>query len=885
MSLWSRTKNAFRSDHLNAEIDRELDAHIAEAIASGRDPHEVRRSFGSALRHREASRDAKLLPWLDSLRSDATFAIRQLKKQKITTVTAVLSLALAIGASTTVFRLVDGLFFRPLPVSAPDRLYALSRLGSDLDGAPDIYDSQPYPLYQQMSAGVADQADLLALSYNGRTDLTYKSDAETEKAQVQYISSNMFTTFGLKPALGHLLNPTDDDHPHSSPYAVISYKYWSERFGKDPAVLGRTFRLENQIFQIAGVSEKKFTGAEPGVATDIFVPISMQSEGALKCTDCGWFMILVQLRPGVPLQPVRDKLTAAFEVFREQRVKELSALPELFRNMRAEKLLIDPAPAGSSSLQSDYRRPLAALGVLVLLVLLIACANVANLMSAQASGRAREMALRVSLGAGRARLVQLVLVQSAILAALAASAGFLFALWSAPYVVSKINSPDNPAYLALSPDFRIFFFSLALAGAVTLLFGLVPALRASFVKPAAALKGGDQPHSGRRLMHVLIAVQVSFCFLVLFVAGLFLTTFNRLAHQSTGFSSDRLLTLETVTSSPQSRVYWQHVVDHLRGTPGVESASVAGWPLLSGQQRNNFISVHGQPPGKDLAFFMPAGPGWLETLKIPLFDGRDFTPTETDPGSAIVTSAFAKLFFPNENPVGQFFEKTEPHGQPHRYQIVGLVGDVRYQSIRRPFVPAFFVPFNYVNDSGAFEPSTYGTVLVRTTSDNPLALASLLRQEVPRARSEFRVSNVVPQIQINESQTLRERILATLAIFFAAVALLLAGVGLYGVLHYSIQQRRREIGIRIAIGAQAKSIIRLVTAQIIFAITTGAVAGLLLGISGSRYLTALFYQVRATDISILAFPTTAIFLAATAAAFPAVLRAIRTDPAEILRSD
>jgi len=329
----------------------------------------------------------------------------------------------------------------------------------------------------------------------------------------------------------------------------------------------------------------------------------------------------------------------------------------------------------------------------------------------------------------------------------------------------------------------------------------------------------------------------------------------------------------------------QQVVDHLRATPGVESAALAGWPLLTGQQRNNFISVHGLPPTKDLAFFMPVSPGWLSTMQIPLFDGRDFTPNDIDPGAAIVTTTFAKLFFPNENPVGQFFEKTEPHGKPHRYQIVGLVGDVRYQSIRRPVLPVFFLPFNSVNDAGALDARAGGTILVRTTSSNPLALAPLLRQEIPRARSEFRVSNLVPQLQINESQTLRERLLATLALFFAAVALLLAGIGLYGVLHYSVQQRRREIGIRIAVGAQSNSIIRLVTTPIFSAIFSGAVAGLTLGFISTRYIESLFYQVKSTDPSILAFPTLAIFIAATAAAFPAVLRAVHTDPVEILRTD
>jgi predicted permease len=525
------------------------------------------------------------------------------------------------------------------------------------------------------------------------------------------------------------------------------------------------------------------------------------------------------------------------------------------------------------------------LGVLVGLVLLIACANVANLMTAQASARAREMAVRVSIGGGRWRLVQLVLVQSAWLALLAAAIGGLFAWWSGPFVVSMINPPDNPARLVLPSDWRVLGFGLALALVVTLLFGLAPALRASSVNPVSALKGGEDPHSKRRLMHALIAVQVAFCFLVLFVAGLFVTTFQRLSYQPTGFSADRLLVLDTVVKQPQPVEFWEQVAEHVRSLPGVETVALADSPLLGGNSWNNFISVNGGPSNGVLSYMRGVSPGWLEAMKITLIDGRDFRPSDTHPGSALVNETFAKIYFDGVDPVGRTFDLTLDEGVRLRYQIVGYVRDVRYRNLREPILPQLYVPFHSVDDKGVARKKGAGVLLVRTSGLNPRALAGVLRQEVPRARPEFRVSRIRTQLEINQSHTVRERLLATLALFFAIVALLLAGVGLYGVLHYSVLQRRREIGIRIAVGAQAGGVARLVTMDVFRMVLLGAVAGLGLGMLSVRYVESLFYQVRATDLQMLALPSVAILAGASLAALRPIMQAVRIDPASMLRAE
>jgi predicted permease len=463
---------------------------------------------------------------------------------------------------------------------------------------------------------------------------------------------------------------------------------------------------------------------------------------------------------------------------------------------------------------------------------------------------------------------------------LAGAAGGLFAWWSAPFVVSRINPADNPARLSLPADWRVLGFGLALTLGVTLLFGLAPALRASGVKPAIALKGGEDPHSRRRLMHGLICVQVAFCFLVLFVAGLFAATFDRLSGKPTGFSAERILTLDTVTQRATSPVFWDQVADHLRTVPGVETVALAGWPLLQISGWNGFVSINGAPPGPTLAYFLYVSPGWVDAMKIRLIDGRDFRPDDTSPGVALVNETFARQFFNGESPIGRIFARGKSV-----YHVAGLVGDVPYRGLREPQLPVAYVPFHPVDANGVLQPVRTGSFIVRTRSANPMAMASTLRREVPRARSEFRVSNIETQEELVRSQTLRERLLAMLGLFFAAVALLLAGIGLYGVLDYSVLQRRREIGIRMAMGAQAGDIARRVTAEVFGMVLAGAAAGLTLGMASVRYIATLLYEVKATDVAMLAFPSCAILAAAVVAALPAVLQAVRIDPVTTLRGD
>ncbi len=873
MSLWSRFYNAVRARRLDREIDEELESHVAEAVERGRDPEEARRAFGSRLRRREESHDLRVLPWLDSLRADSVFGWRQLRKHKVASAAAILSLGLATGACTSAFRLIDAMLWRPMPVAEPERLYAMFTLGYDPGGNLRMGESNEYPQFQTMRAAVKEDAELIATSYGQRVELTYGSDQEIERAHRQFVSGWMFDSFGLEPVLGRLFSEADDRVPQAHAYAVLSYDYWTRRFGRDPKVLGRGFRMDSDLYQIVGVAPRGFTGTEPGTMTDIFLPTMMYA--GVTHDDWGWIRTFVRMKPGGSVAAVRERLQAVYRAVQSERAKTFVGWPKRrLENFLNQTVLVLPASGGLSFMRQEYSRPLWVLAVLVGLVLLIACANVANLLTGQAAARAREMALRVSIGAGRRRLVQLVLAESALLAVLASAVGALFAWWSAPYVVQRINPANDPARLALPADWRVLGFGLALTIGVTLLFGLLPALRTSATQPVSVLRGGSDPHAKRRLMHALIVMQVAFCSVVLFVAGLLAASFDRMVNQPTGFSSERLLALDTEAQPQQSAAVWNQVAQHLQALPGVERVATAGWPLLSGVGSNGFVSVNGAPAGDRLAYFLNVSPGWLETMKIPLVDGRDFRPDDVYPGAAIVNEAFAKEYFGGANPVGRWFARGKI-----RLQVVGLAGDARYRDMREPITPTAYIPFREGSDA----PVSHATLLVRTVGRNPLALAGMLRRDVSRARAEFRVSNLQTQAEINRSQTVRERLLATLALFFAAVALLLAGIGLYGVLDYAVVQRRREIGIRIAVGAPAGRMARMVISDVLAMVACGAVLGSGLGLAAARYVDALLYGVKPTEPGVLLGAAFTMLVTAAIAAIVPVARAVRTDPAAVLR--
>ncbi|HEY3744056.1 MAG TPA: ABC transporter permease [Bryobacteraceae bacterium] len=882
MSIWTRLKNVFRSDLVNHEIDEELASHVADAIDEGRDPREARRALGSPLQTRERSRDVRVITWLDGLRADFVFGWRQLNKNKSASLAAIVSLGLAMGASIAAFRLVDALLLRPLPISNPANLFMLEFPEADSDGKilnGHIFD---YPQFQALRKAAGDQADLIAMASVSRSELTFRSDDELEKFWQQSVSGWMFSSFGLKPALGRLLTANDDVAASAHPVAVLSYDYWMRRFGGDPGVVGRRFRYGNDSYEIVGVCGEGFTGTEPGTVADVFLPVTTNVK-AIDDPNYGWLRIWVRLRPAVAQERIRQQLRAAMSAFRRDKAKTMDGreTPETIKQFVEADLHFERASAGVSDLQKDYRLSLMVLGAVVLLVLLIACANVANLMTAQAAARRREMALRVSIGAGRARLVQLIMTEGVLIAAAASALGGVIAWQAAPFVVSRINPQTNPARLILTADYRVLAFGAVLALIVTLLFGLIPALRASAVRPMSALKGGEDPHSRRRLMNALVAAQVAFCFVVCFVTGLFVTTLNRLTHEPTGFSPERVLTLETLTRDGKSSTHWDELRQHLQSVAGVESVGISGWAPMSGiTWTNSGLTVKGFRNGQLEPYFLAISPSWLATMGIPMIGGRDLRTGDKYPGIAVVNEAFARSYFGGRDPVGQSFETVTRDGKVMSTVITGYVRDALYRDLREPVRPTVYIPL--MGNPGG---TSQMTVAVRTKGPDPLAMGSTLRQEVAQARPDMRVTNVRTQMEHIERHTVRERLLAMLALFFAGVALTLAGIGLYGVLTYSVLERRREIGIRIALGAPSRTVAGRVSAEIATMLVMGSVAGLAAGLASQRYLETLLYQVKGTDPAMLAAPALTVLAIAVLASLPPVLYAVRIDPAVTLRGE
>ena len=888
-----RLLGVLRRGRSDADLQEELRLHMElsaeEAQRRGEPVRAARLHSGGASQAMDALRDQRGWPWLQSLSADVVFACRQLNKHRTATAAAVLSLGLAVGATTAAFRLVDAVFWRPLPIAQPERVFALGWDTTTSRGEPDYRDDFDYPTFRRYRDAVGARAAVMVVGSSTRQEIVV--DTEVEHASRQYVSGNVFATLGLGPEVGRLIEPADDIEPRGRDVAVISYDYWTRRFGRDPAVVGRTFRWGRATMEIVGVLPQGFTGTEPGRMTDFFAPATL-NDRVLNRRGFSWFRIWVRLNDGTSLEQVRQLIQAQLTLDRREGVKALgsdSSGPRIAAYLN-EQIQVSSAAAGVSGLQRTFRRPMLILSVLVVLVLLIACANVANLLLARGVARAQEMALRVSIGAGRSRLIQLVLVESSLLAVCASVAGAVFAWWAAPFVVSLLAF-EEPVQLSLNGDWRLLGFGTAVTIAVTVVFGLAPALRASSVTPLGALRLRDHRHGHRRVMRSLIAAQTAFCLFVVFTAGLFAVTLRNLATRPLGFESDRVSVLEiNVSGEKQSPQVWADVADRVRATPGVEAAAFAMWVPLSGNGWRAPVSTDGHLGEDDAPYFLGVSPDYFSTMRIGLVAGRDFRIGDTPPtrdgqqpvaGVGIVNEAFVRAFLDGRNPIGrQVLVRQYRLGPQDRdveapMEIVGLVRDAAYREVREPMQPTVFVPNESRNQAA---------LVVRTTGD-PVMLGPTLRRTVTRFRADFRVMNVGTQTAFVQRQLLRERLLAMLSLFFAAVALLLAGVGLYGVLNYAVIQRRREIGVRMALGARAVHVVRRIMAELLTPVGAGVLLGLAGGLAFGRLVETILFEVKATDTMSVATPLLTLAVAAGLAAITPAVRAVRIDPAQTLRSE
>ncbi len=589
MSMWSRLANMFRSGRVERELDEELQFHIEERIvevmATGvtreAAAREVARRFGSPLRLREESLEVKLLPWLDSMIRDARLGVRMLRKDAVVTGAAVVSLSLALGACVAAFSLVDALILRPLPVRDPDQLVYLA-FPTYTPERPEA-DTFNDPVFVRLREASRDHVALFAMSTQVMRQAIFVDAAgEKERIRAQHVSGDAFARLGVEPAAGRLLTAQDDERPGASPVAVLSHAFWLRRFGGDPTVVGRWLTLEDRPLQIVGVAEPRFTGVQPGHPTDLWVPYAMYNPRAFGNSQFNWFRIVGRMNENVRPEQAQSVLQAAFTNFRREHAPQMfgpERSPESVARFLGTPLYVRPAVNGVSPVRREFERSLWILSSIAALVLLIAGSNVANLFLARTAAREREMALRLSIGAGRGRLIQQMLVESAIVAGAACVLGLLFAASAAPAVVDMLASADDPVRLDLRMDWRLAAFAAALTLLTTALFGVAPALRASSVAPLTALKTGGRSGGRAGVMRPFVAAQVAFGLVVLFVGSLLVLSFARLSGVNPGYATSNvlLLNLEAVrrVDEKEQRTALLAVLDRLRGVPGVQAVSSA----------------------------------------------------------------------------------------------------------------------------------------------------------------------------------------------------------------------------------------------------------------------------------------------------------------------
>jgi predicted permease len=891
MSWLSRIANACRSGSVDRRLDEEMTFHIesriADLVAAGMTREAAaamaRRQFGSRLRLREDCRDVKLLPWLDSLVRDVRLGARMLRRNGLVTAAAILSLSLALGACMAAFSLVDALILRALPVHEPERLVYLTYPSPN----PESPESDNFsdPAFVRLRDAGRGRVDLFAMAHPNKPRVTFDvARAERETVRAQFVSGDAFERLGVGPAAGRVLTMQDDQRPGTHPVAVLSHAFWMRRFGGDPGIVGRWFvihrRNQDRPFQIVGVAEQRFSGMEPGYSTDVWLPYAMQDGSAFGSGQVRSLRVMGRVKEDVPLAQVHSVLQAAFTNFRrDDALAEFGANtpPERVAQFVGTPLHVRSAATGVSPLRARFQRPLSILAGIAALMLLIAGSNVANLFLARIAAREDEMSLRLSLGAGRGRLIQLLLVESTMVAGAACLVGVLFAMAAAPAVVSLLGSAEDPVLLDLRVGWRFFAFLSGMTLLSSASLGLAPALRASRAEPMTALKASAGRTSARaRAMRAFVVMQVAFSLIVLFVGGLLVRSFVKLSSVNPGFATSDVWLVSWEAVQPlernQERAALLQVLDRLRDLPGVAAVSAAEDNVLSRLRYN--VPVPGPTRETIEATLARVTPGFLETMKIPLLAGRTFTRGDSATGRptvVIVNESFATRYFGGQPAVGSRLD-LRWGGPPAPHEVVGIVADTRYD-LRKPPAPAIYVLIPL---------QSFSTLHVRVAG-NDRTIAARLREEVHAATPLLRVTTITSQAAMVNRTVVRERLLALLAGFFALVGLVLTAVGLYGTLSYAVVQRTREIGIRVALGARAVGAVRSVLADTAGATLIGAACGLAGGLYASRFVETLLFEVAALEVSSLALPLGTLLLAALAAAAVPAWRAARVDPVIALR--
>ncbi len=827
------------------------------------------------------------------------YALRGLRRSPLFASVAILSLALGIGANTAIFTLIDQILLRKLPVQSPEQLVMVyqraSNMGSNMG---DRMNS--YPLFQDLQQKAEPFADVLCRRL---VPISLAVGNQTERVQAELVSGNYFSLLGVKAAAGRVFSPEDDKTKGGHPVVVLSHPYWVSRFNADPGVVGTTIRVNDYPMTVVGVSAQGFAGLDPTQAPQVRVPVQMKEQvmptlGWLKVEDrrARWVQVFARLKPGYTVESAQPALQTLFTQIRTYEMT-LEAAKDWSAYSRTEfmkgKLLLANAAIGYSGLRNDFSTALVVLMCMVGLVLLIACANVANLLIARGLMRQKEIALRISLGATRTQLVRQLLAESLVLSFLGGVLGVGIAFFLTRGLLTLLPQQSQPLLVTPSPDLRILAFTFVLTLITGVVFGLVPALRASRPDPWTTLKDtvGSIAGTGGSLFlrKGLVTAQVALSFLLLFGAGLFVSSLQNLKTADTGVQLDNLITFQLSPAlsgydDERASIFYRSLRERLAALPGVQSASLAAVAILAGDEWDSSMAVEGHEAkdGEDMQAFMNAvSPGYFKTLKTPILEGRDFTEADahkeaddnSTPMVAIVNRKFAEHFFPGKSAIGKHLGWGGGPKSKLNIEVVGVTADSLYEGPREGVRRQVFIP-NWGKNNAV--------LYVRTTTPSNAAF-TMLRNEVRSMDASIPVYDLkTVEGQLDET-LLTDRLIAMLSAGFGVLATLLATIGLYGVMAFVVVRRRKELGIRLALGAQPSTVTGLVMREVLVLLAIGLAAGVPIALGLGRYVSSQLYGVQAHDPAIAIATVALLSFVSVAAGFIPARRASLIDPLLALR--
>lgn len=871
--MWfSKRRDPRIADEVRFHRDRLIDDYMASGIDRKEAERRAFLEFGNVAQIEEACRDVRGR-WVDDLAKDLRYTFRTLRRNPGFPAVAVLSFALGIGANAAIFTLINAVMLRTLPVKEPDRLVQITRL---LEGRPGRVS---YPLFEHFRDNVKSISSVFA---QGTSDQAIVIDGEDEFVTADLVSGGYYVVLGIQPAVGRLLGPSDDVPSPSSPAAVISDRYWRRRFGRNPSAIGKSFIIRDRPFTIVGVTPPSYQSARPGHAPDLMLPLLMMMSDVQRL-EMGFnsLNLLARLKPGATVEQANAEVQVLYNSVLQS---QAARAPEKERSeILRQRAVALSAPDGFNPIRDNIAQPLFILMGIVGLILMLACVNLSGLLLARAAARQREISIRLAIGAGRGRLVRQFLTESLVLASLGGGLGLAMAGWfSARLFTLFVNGRE--VVLSVAPDWRVLAFTCAVSLVACCVAGLAPALQAVRINVNPALKE-VRAQGHRRLGNVFVVAQLAISMVLIVGATLFVGTLVKLYAVDRGFDSDGVLVVSVRTSrpypAPRAKVVQGALLDRLRTVPGVRSASAAQALPVGGSLWDRTVQVEGyrfRPDESEQVGFNVIAPEYFATLGTSLLSGREFSDRDTDtaPKVAIVNESFARYFFGEGSALGRRVTSVKV-----TYEIVGVVRDAKYQNLRDDIIKTMYIP--WLQREGE-QPSRY-SYLVRVVAGDPMRLVPSLDRVIREADSALRVRTARTYATVVDQSIVTERIMATLGGFFGALALLVAALGMFGVLAFQVARRTNELGVRMALGASRRTMMGLVLREVLVMV----VAGVSIGAGGAFVLTGvvrkILFELTPTDPSVFAIAASVLAVAAVLAGWLPAVRASRVDPLVALRHE